>query len=357
MNPRIALLTGSLPSHDVCGVGDYTDRLHQALSERLPVALAHVPIRRHYEPALFRAFRGQDLVHVQYPTEGWGNSLLPSLLGLGRRGTKLLLTLHEWSQMNPIRRASLRPLLAAADGFVFVTPYEREAFAEDMPDLARRPTWVVPIGVNLTVPAVAAEEVLATRAEELGEEFDLLVTHFGFLHAAKQPEKLLAAIRLLRDRGRRPRLVVVGGFKDEGSARRPFLIGIEREGLAGAVTLKGFVRDDRRAALIMAAADANVSLFAEGLSSRRGSFWYAAQHGNALVTTTPRDLREFDDVAERLRPPQVRFVEPDAPAERIADALAALPPYAPLRYPPIPAPEWAEIAARHVEIYDALLRR
>jgi glycosyltransferase involved in cell wall biosynthesis len=357
MNPRIALLTGSLPPHDVCGVGDYTDRLHQALSERLPVALAHVPIRRHYEPALFRAFRGQDLVHVQYPTEGWGNSLLPSLLGRGRRGTKLLLTLHEWSQMNPIRRTSLRPLLAAADGFVFVTPYERDAFAADMPGLARRPTWVVPIGVNLTVPAVPAEEVLAYRTEALGARFDFLVTHFGFLHAAKQPEKLLAAMRDLRDRGRRPRLVVIGGFKDEGPARRRFLAGIENESLGDAVVLEGFVKDDRRAALVMAAADANVSLFAEGLSSRRGSFWYAAQHGNTLVTTTPRDLREFADVAERLRPPQVSFVQPAAPPERIADALAALPPYLPFRYPRIPAPEWSEIAARHVEIYGALLSR
>src|SRR5687767_14932558 len=95
----IALVTGSLPP-DMCGVGDYTQRLYEELAPLAPVDLVHRPIRRLLEADLLRVFAGRRLVHVQYPSEGWGKSLMPSLLPLFRGRTKLLVTLHEWSIMH-----------------------------------------------------------------------------------------------------------------------------------------------------------------------------------------------------------------------------------------------------------------
>ncbi|MGV3615894.1 MAG: glycosyltransferase [Fimbriimonas sp.] len=356
MSARIVLLTGSLPPNDVCGVGDYTFRLYEALQAHLPVDALRVPIDGWREPALFRAFEGRDLVHVQYPTEGWGKSVLPGLLGLRKRGAKLLVTLHEWSAMNGLRRRSLGPLLRAADGFVFVTPFERDAFLASHPRLAGKPMWVVPIGVNLTVPKVSEAEVRAHREAQLEGGFDFLLTHFGFVHPGKQPEKLLETLWYLKDQGKRPLLLMIGGFKKgrrEGD--KDFLLSALFKGLYENVKLLGFVHDDYLAAALMAAADANVSLFADGLSSRRGSFWYAAQHGNPLVTTEPHDPREFEAVEDRLRLPHVRFVAPDASPEAIAEALGALPEYAPFRFEPIPAPCWEDIAVAHAEIYRIML--
>lgn len=358
---RIALLTGSLPPHDVCGVGDYTKRLHEALIGKLPVELVHRPISRAFEPGLFHIFRDRDLVHVEYPTEGWGNSVLPSFLPLGRRllgpRAKLVVTLHEWSQMNPIRRKSILPLVTGADAFVFVTPFERDAFLSSAPRSSRsKPTWVIPIGVNLTVPEVPREEALAFRQEELAGSYDLLLTHFGFVHEAKQPRKILDALVALRALGRNPKMVFIGGFQtDKPQEREAFEREISSRGLTEAVDLKGFIKDDRVAAKIMAAGDANVSLFAEGLSSRRGSFWYATQHGTSLVTTEPRDWREFERVKEWLVPPQVQFVSPEASGEEIAQRLLALPPYEPFRYGRVPVEDWDDIAERHREMYRQLL--
>jgi len=361
MPAPIALVTGSLPPHDVCGVGDYTRCLFDELEKVQPVDLLHIPIRRPVEAELLRVFRGREIVHVEYPTEGWGKSVLPSFLPMARslygRQARLLLTLHEWSQMNRVRRASILPLVARADAFIFVTSHEREAFLSSAPAAARsKPSWVIPIGVNLQVPVVPSEEVLAFRDELLdGGKFDLLVTHFGFIHAGKQPGKLLDTIVALREAGRRPRLVLVGGFQqDKQGEREAFEREIAARGIADAVKFTGFVEDEKLAALYMASGDVNVSLFADGLSSRRGSFWYSTQHGCALVTTSPTDWRDFERVKDSLRPPHVNFVQKDASAKEIADAVLSIEPYAPFRYPRVPVEQWSDIARLHGEVYAAL---
>jgi glycosyltransferase involved in cell wall biosynthesis len=357
MSAPIALVTGSLPP-EVCGVGDYTHRLYEELRKVAPVELVHAPIRKAVEPALFRVFKDRELVHLEYPTEGWGKSVLPSLLAIAPRHCKLIITLHEWSRMNPLRRASIRPLVAKADGFVFVSEGEREAFLRTAPPAARsKPTWVIPIGVNLSVPHHEECAILEFRnAQTQGGRFDLLLTHFGFIHESKQPFTMLEAVKELQEKGRRPLLTFVGDFqKDKVAQREEFLSEIKAEALESCVKLRGFVQDEEEAALYMASCDANISLFSDGLTPRRGSFWYAAQHGCHLITTTPQSWREFGALGEVLQPPHVQFVEPECRGADLARVLESLPEYKPRRFSAVPVPTWSEIAQKHECVYRELL--
>ncbi len=377
----------------MCGVGDYTSRLHAELDG---VDLLHVPIRSAYEKALFEVFRGRDLVHVEYPTEGWGNSILPSFMPLTKRRSRLLLTLHEWSQMNPLRRASILPLVSRADGFIFVSEHERAQFASSAPSGAKRkPTWVIPIGVNLEVPDLSEADILAKReeftppplrvageqglgrtlpalrvageptrggtlpAQEVaGERGFVLLTHFGFIHAGKQPEKLLETVAALKRRGEHPHLVFIGDFqKDKQAEKDAFVSQIKERGLADNVTMLGFVQDDREAALVMAAADVSISLFNDGLSPRRGSFWYATQHGRPAITTRGEAPEKFGETGKFLKPPHVHFVDVDASGEVIAELVDELPAYRPKELEPIPVPTWQDIAMRHEAVYREMLGR
>jgi glycosyltransferase involved in cell wall biosynthesis len=336
------------------------------------VELLHVPIKRVYERTLFRVFHERELVHVEYPTEGWGNSVLPSFLPVVKGRTKLLLTLHEWGQMNRLRRASILPLVSRADGFVFVSEQEREAFFASAPNVAKRkPTWVIPIGVNLEIPELSPAEIGAFRAGlcTVGHNLalaenppDLIITHFGFIHQGKQPTKLLDALEALRTFGRNPRLIFIGDFqKDKQEERSAFVQEIERRGLSELIQMRGFVHDDKEAALLMAAADVSVSLFSDGLTPRRGSFWYATQHGRPTITTEPErerlSVRDFGAVGEHLKPPQVHFVKPQTSGEAIAQVIANLPPYRAKELSPLPVPTWREIAERHNAVYEELLGR
>jgi glycosyltransferase involved in cell wall biosynthesis len=351
----IALVTGSLPP-DMCGVGDYTQRLYEELAPLAPVDLVHRPIRRLLEADLLRVFAGRRLVHVQYPSEGWGKSLMPGLLPLFRGRTKLLVTLHEWSIMHPLRKRAIAPLIRLADGFIFVSPLELREFERTAsPAALRKPRWHIPIGINLSIPELSEQEVMAFRERELpGQE--RLVTHFGFVHPGKQPEKLLGMMSSLQKIGVRARLVFVGGFQAKtGALEQELRAESERLGVAGSVIWRGFVEDEHEAALWMSASDANISLFDDGVSARRGSFWYASQHGCHVITTEPQDGMEFAGL-EALSPPHVTLVRPDVDAERLAQIVRDLPPFRPFRFPPLPAPSWRSIAEAHAKVYGEMLR-
>jgi glycosyltransferase involved in cell wall biosynthesis len=354
----VALLTGSYPPHDVCGVGDYTRCLFEELEKVYPVQLMHRPIGGILDTGIFRAFEGHALVHVEYPTEGWGNSLLPSLLPMARRGKKLLLTLHEWSQMNRVRRASILPLLLAADGFVFVSQHEMREFERHAPALSlRRPRWHIPIGVNLESPRFPRPEVVSEREALLEEgRYDLLLTHFGFIHAGKQPEKLLSTLLELESRGKSPRLVFVGGFqRDKADEAARFDAKIRELGLDDRVLRLGFVQDPSEAARKLAAGDVGLTLFSDGLSARRGSFWYAVQHGGFVISTEPASESQAAELEGLFGPPQVRLVAPDVAPSELAELVDSLPKYEPYRFPPVPVPSWSDIAARHAEVYRKML--
>src|SRR5438128_3835539 len=133
--PVVGLLSGAQPSDEAeyCGVATYTKRLPEAIllqDPDLEVRHLRFPTGRIREwVRLIRQTRA-DILHVQYPSEGWGTSIAPGVVpAIARRaGCRLVVTLHEWSLMHPLRKLSVAPLLRAADAIVFVSPKEADEF-------------------------------------------------------------------------------------------------------------------------------------------------------------------------------------------------------------------------------------
>lgn len=341
----------------MCGVGDYTFRLHEALSEIYPVDLVHLPVTKTWESKLFRLRRDYDLVHIQYPTAGLANRWLPGTLRhTARSRGKIVLTIHEWDRTSWFRRTRIRSLAKSAAEIVFVTEAERQTFPAKWKK--EKPSRVIPVGVNLKFDHdLSREEVLQVRESLLASNnYDMLLTHFGLIHSGKQPIRLLETLEMLRAYGRRPLLVFVGGFTSEKS-RDEFLLrrDIHERGLDLMVRFEGFVKDDRVASLIMAAGDANLALYTDGVSPRRSSFWFAAQFGSHLVTTEPADMEAFGEAKLALHSPQVKLVARRSLGPDVAHLLRWLPSYEPFRFPPIPAPTWRSIAEGHAAMYRELL--
>ena len=106
---KVALLCGACPP-GACGVGDYTVCLARALTER--GIEAHVissvswnllgAIKRSAGPGSLKF----DVVHIQYPTVGFGGALSPQLLSLSQR---CVITLHEASGAHILRKFALLP--------------------------------------------------------------------------------------------------------------------------------------------------------------------------------------------------------------------------------------------------------
>ena len=174
---RICLITGSYPPLR-CGVGDYASQLARALAaggNKIHVITSHnveqgsgeVTVRavvRRWTikgmPGLLRAIRNihPDLVHLQYPTNGYGYRLGPQALVMLCRftGVKIITTSHEFIRARFLRRLSLIPLFLFSHGLIFTSEEERTSVGTAMPWLRNklnRASTIIPVGTNIPVDA------------------------------------------------------------------------------------------------------------------------------------------------------------------------------------------------------------
>jgi glycosyltransferase involved in cell wall biosynthesis len=178
---KVALVSAAWPPVR-CGVGDYTSMLAAALEAAGQEVLRFGAQPRRWDTRAARmaardlAHAAPDIVHVQYPSTGYGRSLLPTLLPalLPRR---CVVTLHEYSIFRPYRWPWFAGFAYAAEACVFTSTAERDRFRARMPCMRARST-VIPIGSN--IPRGRPAEKLARS-----------VCYFGLLMPGKGIEEFL----------------------------------------------------------------------------------------------------------------------------------------------------------------------
>ena len=234
------------------------------------------------------------------PIEGWGNSVAPgSALFAARaltRSGRIAITLHEWTSLNALRYLSMIPDVLAADGFVFVSPRQREAFlATPWTSRAKKQAApVIPIGPNI-MPARIDPLKIAAERMKLKAGADLVVGFFGVLYASKRPDLLLRATQALHAQGVRARLLVCGDFlHDKPHDRAAFLALTNALGLADWLDFRGRIDDEGELMATLSACDVFLLPYTDGVSARRGSFQALSQLAVPLVTTAPERPDEFD---------------------------------------------------------------
>jgi hypothetical protein len=126
---RVAFVTGPFLAGE-CGVGDYTQRLAHALKSMGVQAelLSEGRWGLHDVAGATRSLDKlkPDIIHLQYPTTGFGHRLGPQLFVMRRRS---VITLHEASQSHILRKLSLYPFTARAQHLIFTSEYERQSRA------------------------------------------------------------------------------------------------------------------------------------------------------------------------------------------------------------------------------------
>ena len=201
---KVVIIAGSLPPQ-VCGVGDFTGALIDALSRRnLTVTVMHRDRWRLRDvPGLLRKLRAErpDIVHLQYPTHGFRRSLVPHLLHLGMFGRPRLTTLHDYSGQRWQIRLGMS-VFTIGGRLVVTGALDRDALVGRHPWLASRVS-VIPIGSN----------VPGGLWEPSGQ---FTIVHFGMLRPAKGIEQMIHLARLCKQLGRPYRTVIVGAVVPHG---------------------------------------------------------------------------------------------------------------------------------------------
>lgn len=262
-----------------CGVLDYSHRLAGALA-RLGVDI-HIASGRSEGRLSLRALSAElragspSVLHLQYPMAGFGASLMPQL------ATRLaplpcVVTLHEFSQVHPLRRlASLA--FSRADALIFTTPEERDAFCRWRPE-SRRRSMIVPLGSN--IPCLAVDE--ADSADAGRRDLDS-ICYFGQLRPRRGLEAFLALARLAARRAPRLRFLVLGAVP----AGRESYCQALRDSCGDLPNLAWELNHDQMEVAHLLAGQGFAYLpYPDGVSGRRGSLLAALGNG-VLVITTP----------------------------------------------------------------------
>lgn len=303
---RLLLITGSFPPQK-CGVGDYCYSLTRALSKISDIKICvltsatsgtvnaisgieiHSVIKRwdifdiKKIIGLIRNF-SPDIVHIQYPTQGYRRQLLPDLLPLicFLMGAKIVQTWHEgfgWLRAPQFCMKAMVP-----GHFLVVRPRYRESLPFFMRwVLESRDIHFIPNASSVPKASLSNDERIALRTQTLKGQ-QRLVVFFGFVH----PPKGVTLLFDIADPGS-DHIVIAGEIDQAGKYKDEILKHCSSEPWVGKVTISGFLTAEA-ASKLLSVADAVILPFRMGGGEWNTSIHSAALQGTLVITTSQKKI-------------------------------------------------------------------
>ena len=201
---KLLMISGSFPPV-TCGVGDYTEKLINALSHfDIEIELmANIDFSISQTLKIIKKINSinPNIIHIQYPAEGFGYGILPQILSLTY---KTIITLHEVSQFHLIRKLWLVPFTFRSD-LVFSTKYELDYLKKIFPWFKNK-SFVIPIGSNISPSNSSNKNEHKNKSE---------IIYFGLIRPKKGIEKVLELARLLKEHNSTYTIKIIGKtFRD-----------------------------------------------------------------------------------------------------------------------------------------------
>jgi len=342
-----------------CGVGDYTAHLASALS-RLPrtevAVLTDVsasPKPSDFEFEVFPACRGwrmsdltriasvfrrwrPDVIHIQYPTQGYGVRYLPWLLPVLFRIAlvPVVQTWHGYDSRRMTRRLLPNSLLSG--GLIVVRPEYLEMMDPWYRWLNRRKhTKFIPNASTIPPTRLSEEERAAVRLPFCGTDGRLIV-FFGFAYPDRGTELLFQVAEAGQHN-----LVLISDLNPSNQYHKSLMDQAQSTPWAGKVAVTGYLPAEE-VGRILAAADAVLLPFRDGGGMWNTSIRAAISQGTFLLTTSrerhgydstdnayyarPDDVGDMRDALQRYigTRKDITCVELDPTWESIAQAHTAL---------------------------------
>jgi glycosyltransferase involved in cell wall biosynthesis len=357
---RILLISGSLPPMK-CGVGDYTAHLANALSRlaNTDVAVltdvAAIPKPSDFEFEVFPICRGwkmsdlariasvvrrwkPELIHIQYPTQGYGQRYLPWLLPVLFRVALLpvVQTWHGYDSRRMTRR--LLPNSVLSGGLIVVRPEYLEMMDPLYRWLNRRKHARFIPNASTIPPTQLSEAERATMRLPFCGPDRRLVVFFGFAYPDRGTELLFQVASAGQHH-----LVFISDLNPSDQYHQSILDQAECNPWAGNVTITGYL-PAQEVGQILAAADAVVLPFKDGGGMWNTSIRAAISQGT-FVLTTSREQHGYDSIDN------VYYARPDD----VADMRTALHRYIGIRNDTTSTGlrhNWNAIAQAHVSLYQ-----
>jgi glycosyltransferase involved in cell wall biosynthesis len=333
----VLMVSGSWPPQ-ACGIGDYTERLCCELEQ------SGIDVSRFVEGGLSRLYSSEavrraneadcDLVHIQYPTAGYGRSLTPSALPSSVRDKPVVVTLHEYSVFRWYRRAWFSPYARHCAARVFTTDEERGLFQRRFPDRG---------GADLTIE-IASNIPAAVNVTGSPNR----VSYFGLIAPNKGIEAFLDLCEIAGAALSSFTFDLIGAIPDQ---HRHYAEAILQRASACQVEIAADLPNDAVAKRLATSTFAYLP-FPDGASGKRGTLAAAIVNKLIVITRhsdiTPSWIRSATMDAQRPEDALklLTRLHADSPQREAAAKQSAL---AASRF------RWDAIAQRHAELYRSLL--
>lgn len=359
LNVRVLIVTGSYPPAK-CGVGDYTYHLAQALSRNSSVEVGILTGKGASDPSdnsairIFRSLPGwrlenalqlrrliaefhPDLLHIQYPTQGYVGRLPKYIPFLARSlGLPVVQTWHEYF----VSSGAGWPNFLACNALI----YARPDFLQKIPSwvklaLSKIPTVYVPNAS--TIPVTLLSTAQATEIKQKLSGGKPIVCFFGFAHINKGLERLFEIADPAKHH-----LVLICDLKATDPYQASILRIISGEPWINKVTVTGFL-SSLRVAEILSVSDAVVFPFPGGAGEWNTSLKAAQASGTfSLATTQNASVLGYHEKENTYF----------AGCDQMSVMRTALEKHLGKRNPVSTDDEWKRIASMHWEIYKSVVR-
>lgn len=281
---------------------------------------------------LRRTLAPHDALIVNLPVVAWKRLILAPLRAMRAArglGKDVVLVLHEWGDLDWKRRATYIPCLPYASRILFSSPTVRAQFEADATArFATRHRGIVPIPPGIETPAVLLPTPIAKELAAHKDRGKLVLGHFGSIYPKKQSLQVLDIAAALKARGQPVHVAFIGSFIAGGTVdpQIAFNERVAALGLAGDVTVTGYVGPAAVVFAALEACDVFVYLFAEGLTSRRSSVLTCLMTAHPVIVNAPVHDNEFahhPSYRAAIGDGRLTLLLPDASPDAFADAVMA----------------------------------
>jgi len=332
------MVAGSYPPM-ACGIGDYTAKLAEALTAsgvNVNVYAADIDwcLLKAKQLATKISAAKPDIVHIQYPGTGYGHKLGPQALSLLLK--PCVVTLHEISQVQLLRRVSLYPFAFGAERMIFTSDFEKNYSVKFASWLANRSS-VIPIGSFISIPTEPCEK-----------DLDDIVS-FGLIRPNKGIEQVIALAALIKAQCLPLNIRIIGSIDPK---RPQYLDELQSASRSLPITWD-IGLSEPQVANVLARSRIAYMPFPDGASERRSSLLAVALNGVATIST--RGAFTTNELAESLA-----FA--DTPAQALLAIKQLLEKPEQLDFLAQRAREygqkrsWPHIASQHVDLYQKMIK-